>query len=297
MESTPVDVTNISPEEFQNFLNSFDHVFSDCDGVVWRFRALPRVGEFFDLMKKHGKTVHFASNNSMRSQENYEAKFKDAKIENGFQHLITPSVAIAEYLKTANFNKKKKIYAVSCEQTIKVLESYGYSCKKGPDVGYENFEDHIEYLQDDPEIGAVVVDNDLNANLAKIQRAVTYLKKPDVLFLGGATDRYVYHKQGCSALDCGIFTEIIAAESHRDPIILGKPGKLYAESAMRKEGVTDASRVLFIGDLIDQDVGLGKAAGFKTLMVLSSISKEEMLAHKIRPDYYADSLASIVPFL
>lgn len=35
-------------------------------------------------MKKYGKRVHYVSNNSLRTKQNYEKKFKDAGIENGF---------------------------------------------------------------------------------------------------------------------------------------------------------------------------------------------------------------------
>lgn len=45
---------------------------------------LPGAGEFFKRMKQHGKTVHFVSNNSLRTKHNYEEKFKASGIENGF---------------------------------------------------------------------------------------------------------------------------------------------------------------------------------------------------------------------
>ncbi|XP_075975531.1 uncharacterized protein LOC142976161 [Anticarsia gemmatalis] len=296
MNSTPVPLLDLKPEEFQRFLDSFDHVFSDCDGVIWTTNALPRVGEFFDLMKKHGKTVHFVSNNSIRTQENYEDMFKEAKIENGFPRLTTPSVAIVEYLKAANFNKA--VYSMACPQTVKMLEANGIKCKTGPDLPADYYEDFIEYLQEDPEIGAVVFDCDFRGNLAKLHKSITYLKNPEVLFLCGATDRKIVFKKGYSALGCAVFTEVVAAETNRQPIVLGKPSKVFGEFAMKRAGITDPSRVLFIGDMIEQDVGLGRNTGFKTLMVLTNIPKETMLAHKTtRPDYYADSLASIVPLL
>ncbi|CAB3227119.1 unnamed protein product [Arctia plantaginis] len=296
MITLPVNLLDLKPEEFKKFLDSFDHVFSDCDGVVWTANALHRVGEFFDLIKKHGKTVHFVSNNSMRSRQNYEEKFKEANIENGFKSLTTPSIAIAGYLKGLNF--KKKVYAMACDETVKTLNSYGIEAKTGPLVVPDDFDDYNQYAEDDPEIGAVVCDCDVKANLAKIHKAVTYLRRPEVLFLCGATDRHIYFEKGRSALGCSIFTNVVSEDSNRSPIVLSKPGKLFGDFAMKRAGVTDPSKVLFIGDMIEQDVGLGKNTGFKTLLLLTNISKEKMLAHKtIRPDFYADSLASIVPLL
>lgn len=45
------------------------------------------------------------------------------------------------------------------------------------------------------------------------------------------------------------FSEIVAEYTGRTPIGLGKPSKIYGEFAMKRAGVTDASRVLFIGDM------------------------------------------------
>ncbi|CAD0201908.1 unnamed protein product [Chrysodeixis includens] len=296
MDITPVNLLELNAEGFKAFLDSFDHVFSDCDGVIWSKKAYPNVGKFFSLMKKHGKTVNFASNNSLRSKENYEERFKDAEIENGFENLTIPSVAISEYLKSVNFNKK--VYSVSCPETNNVLRSYGIECKEGPDLGPEYYEDFVQFTNDDPEIGAVVFDCDFTVNLPKLTKAITYLNRPDVLFLCGATDRHVYYKPGVKNIGTGVFTDLAGEESNRKPIVLGKPGKGFGECVMKRAGVTDPSRVLFIGDMIEQDVGLGRATGFKTLLILTNATVDTMLSHKtIRPDFYAESLGSIVPLL
>lgn len=286
---------DLSVEDFNKFLDSFDHVLSDCDGVIWTQNPLPRVGEFFKQMKKRGKTVNFVSNNSIRSRANYEAQFKAAGIDNGFESLIIPSIAVAEYLKSATFNKT--VYCVTCTETKRVLEAHGFKCKEGPDLGPEYYGEYIQYLEDDEEIGAVVFDSDFRINLPKMYRAITYLKRPEVLFINGATDRSVPMKPGLLALGTGVFADLVTAEVKREPVLLGKPGKAFGEFAMKRAGITDPSRVLFIGDMIAQDVSLGKAVGFNTLLVLTNTTKEEMLSHTIRPDYYAESLGSIVPLI
>ncbi|XP_045769498.1 phosphoglycolate phosphatase 2-like [Maniola jurtina] len=293
----PVSLLELNETEVKEFLSSFDHVFSDCDGVIWETNnAFPGAGKFFELMKRLGKTVHFVSNNSLRSRENYEAKFKSADIDDGFEHLTIPSTAIAEYLKSVKFDKT--VYCVACPETVVVLKSHGFKCKEGPDVGTYYYGDYIDYLTDDEEIGAVVFDSDFKVNLPKLYKALTYLRRPEVLFISGATDKYVPLKAGVLTLGTGLFTEIASQESKREPILLGKPGKTFGEFAMKRAGVSDPSRVLFIGDMIEQDVGLGRATGFKTLLVLTNKTKEEMMSHEtLKPDYYADSLGSIVPIL
>ncbi|XP_049872791.1 uncharacterized protein LOC126371514 [Pectinophora gossypiella] len=291
----PVNVCELKPEEFKKFLNSFDHVFSDCDGVIWNAAPLPGSGKFFELMKKLGKTVHYVSNNSLRTKENYEAKFQAAGIDDGFEKLTIPSTAIAEYLKSQNI--KNKIYCVSCVETIRVLQSHGFQCESGPEEIPDFYADFVQFLEDDENIGAVVFDSDFKINLPKLYKASTYLKRPEVHFINGASDRLVPLTKGVS-LGVGVFSDIVSDFVKREPIALGKPGKMFGEFAMKRAGITDPSRVLFIGDMIEQDIGLGKAVGFKTLLVHTTHTTEDMLAHpNIKPDYYAPDLGSIVPVL
>ncbi|KAI8421498.1 hypothetical protein MSG28_009549 [Choristoneura fumiferana] len=168
----PVNLVEANLDVFQKFLDSFDHVFSDCDEGT---------GEFIKLMKQHGKKVHFLSNNSMRSKEEYKEHFDN-------ENLTIPSIAIAEYLKSMNFDKQ--VYCVTCPETKKVLESYGFKCKYGPDVGFDNFADYGQYLKDDLDIGAVVFDSDYKVNMPKMYKAQAYLRRPEVLFFNGPTDKH-----------------------------------------------------------------------------------------------------------
>lgn len=294
--SEPVNLLELGSEDFKKFLDSFDYVFSDCDGVIWTSRTpYSGSGKFFELMKKLGKEAYFVSNNSLKTKERYVELFDAAGIKNGFERLTIPSVAIAEYLKSMKFDKA--VYCITCVQTQVMLESYGFKCKSGPLYGTEELKDYISYVEDDEEIGAVVLDSDFRVNLPKLYKAITYLKRPDVLFINGATDRIVPLKPGVLTFGTSVITDIINVESKREPLELGKPSKVFGDFALKRAGVTDPSRVLFIGDMIEQDVGLGKNCGFKTLLVLTSTTKEAMLENNTRPDYYAPSLGSLVPIL
>ncbi|XP_061714034.1 uncharacterized protein LOC133522658 [Cydia pomonella] len=291
----PVNLTEVNSDGFKQFLDSFDHVFSDCDGVLWLTpKILPGVGDFFRLMKENGKTVHFVSNNSMRSKENYTTLFDKAGISGGFEKLITPSVAMVEYLKSVNFDKH--VFCLTCSETKKMFEANGFKTKHGPDVVHDNFADFAEYLIDDADIGAVAFDSDYKVNLPKMYKATTYLRRPEVLFMNGPTDKYVPFN-GQMAAGVAFAAELVSELVKRKPIGLGKPSQDFGVLAMRRAFVTDPSRVLFIGDMIEQDVGLGKNTGFKTLLVLTHHTEKEMMAEPVarQPDFFAPSLGSIVP--
>ncbi|KAJ0183126.1 hypothetical protein K1T71_001102 [Dendrolimus kikuchii] len=291
----PVNLLDLGSDDFQKFMDSFDYVFSDCDGVIWTRTPLPGSGKFFELIKNRGKDAYFVSNNSIKSEETYTKLFEAVGIEDGFNRLTIPSVAIMEYLKSVNFNKS--IYCVTCSETQKVLERNGFKCKSGPLSTTENLADYLSYIEDDEEIGAVVIDSDFRVNIPKMYKSITYLKRPDVLFINGATDRIVPLKPGLVVFGTTVITDVINTESKREPIVLGKPSKLFGQLAMKRAGVTDPSRVLFIGDMIEQDIGLGKNCGFKTMLVLTNATEDQMLSSDIRPDYYAPNLGSLVPLL
>ncbi|XP_013193831.2 uncharacterized protein LOC106137529 [Amyelois transitella] len=293
--TTPVNLETLDSNGLKQFLDSFDHVFSDCDGVIWGSGGpLKGSGEFIELMKKIGKTVHFVSNNSIRTQQNYENQFKAAGVQNGYENLTIPSLAIKEFLKSKNFTKA--VYCVTCPETKRVLQDAGFKTKEGP-ASAPGYDELGQFFDDDPEVGAVLLDCDTNLNLPKIYRCVTYLERDDVLYLSGATDKYWATKRGI-AIGAGFFTQLVSEEAKRQPIQLGKPGKIFGEFAMKRAGVTDPGRVLFIGDMLEQDVGLGKNTGFKTFLVLSHHTVEEMQSQdRLRPDYYAGSLGTVVPVL
>ncbi|KOB74801.1 4-nitrophenylphosphatase [Operophtera brumata] len=242
--ATPVNLLELGAGDFKQFLDSFDHVFSDCDGVIWAKTPLPGSSDFFKLIKKYGKTVNYVSNNSIRTRDKYDARFQAAGEPNNTLHSDSRVPEICQLQ------------------------------EESPHEPLDHYEKFVEYLKDDEEIAAVVFDSDFKINLAKIYKAVTYLSRPDVLFLSGT----------------GVFTDLVTEQVKRDPVQLGKPGKVFGEFAMKRAGVTDPSRVLFIGDMIEQDVGLGKATGFKTLLVLTNISEDKMMNHEIKPDFYAPSL-------
>lgn len=73
----PVDLKKLSNENIKNFLNSFDTVLTDCDGVLWLVNS-PISGAFNALenLEKIGKKVLFVSNNTLSTVDDYLKKFR-----------------------------------------------------------------------------------------------------------------------------------------------------------------------------------------------------------------------------
>jgi len=99
----------------------------------------------------------------------------------------------------------------------------------------------------------------------------------EVLRAGGADFERAYYCPHTSEENC----------SCRKP----KPGLFF--QAAREYGPIDFSKAFFVGDS-DIDVEAGKAAGCRTILVLSGKTKsgEEVLSWKVKPDYIAQNLVS-----
>lgn len=85
----------------------------------------------------------------------------------------------------------------------------------------------------------------------------------------------------------------------REAIVMSKPGKAMASIILKRFQITEPARVLFIGDMLEQDIAFGTQCGFPKLLVLTGGCTEgELLSgsHPVEqvPDYYADSFADFI---
>lgn len=112
----------------------------------------------------------------------------------------------------------------------------------------ESMKCFLENLQDDEQIGAVVIDWSLNVNYMALQKAVIYLNRPDVIFVTGATDKRLPLSSKVKLIGPGYFQNAVEDLSDKKPFVFGKPGKSLSEFITKKYEITDPRRVLFIGD-------------------------------------------------
>ncbi|KAF5275273.1 hypothetical protein FQR65_LT16765 [Abscondita terminalis] len=66
-----------------------------------------------------------------------------------------------------------------------------------------------------------------------------------------------------------MFVDALLAVVEQTPIEFGKPSLNFSDFIKVKYNIEDASRVLFVGDSIEQDVEFGSISGFQTLLVLT----------------------------
>lgn len=132
----PKNLLQLSREEKQKFVDSFDLVLHDCDGVLWTLSGvLPGIKEGVDALCKLNKSLGFVSNNSISDQEKYEAKFSALGIKFDYKkQLIHPADSIVAYLNKINFDKSKTIYLIGSAVHKTLLEENGYKFIVGVSV-------------------------------------------------------------------------------------------------------------------------------------------------------------------
>ena len=122
----------MSIPERKAFLNSFDIVFSDCDGVVWNFYPhgpIKNVDKGIDFLRSAEKKVVFVTNNSVIHIDIHIQNFEKYGINVKPEDVIHPAKSIVEYLQRIKFNGL--IYCLSGSNFQKHLTDAGFEVMNG----------------------------------------------------------------------------------------------------------------------------------------------------------------------
>ena len=69
------EIEHLSNNEIDEFLNSFDTVLTDCDGVLWTgSHAIDGSPQVVQALRQLGKKVIYVTNNSTKSRNGYLKK-------------------------------------------------------------------------------------------------------------------------------------------------------------------------------------------------------------------------------
>ncbi|XP_055616534.1 uncharacterized protein LOC129769869 [Toxorhynchites rutilus septentrionalis] len=297
---------DLSKAEKRAFLDSFDMILSDCDGVVWNFTGpIPGVNKALQLLKQKGKKIAFISNNGMRTMEEYKQNFSKLGIDVSERDIIHPALTTVKYLKSIKM--QDAVYCIGTEIFKDYLRNAGFTVLDGPTERFPDervanpvrvYTDFFEET-DSPKVGAVVMDIDVNISLAHLMKAKCYLQRNrDCLLIAGATDKIVPLDSSMDVIGPGYFIDILERASRRKALVLGKPGQALATFVLEQFNVTRPKRTLFIGDMLPQDMGFGTKCGFQKILMLSGgTTKSMMFSHERSeelPNFYASSFADFI---
>ena len=305
---SPINLDN--KNRVLEFLDRFDYILSDCDGVLWlNNQAVPGVPSVMNKLRAMGKKIIFATNNSTKTREEFEQKLTKLGYKCHIDELFPTSFSTAVYLNSIGFHKK--VYAVGCSGIRDELHKFGIECSG---VGFEStptdWTPGMADVELDPDVGAVVVGFDNQISFPKLVKACSYVNRPNNLFIASNADESYpspRNKPEILVPGPGAYVAAIQAVTGKEPIPLGKPFKYFFDIICMEHPDIDPKRAIMIGDRLTTDMVFGRNNGIKTLFVQSGIGTFNDMANFINstnpddhlcvPDYYLNSLDDLNKYL
>jgi len=250
----------------------------DLDGTVFQGdRLIPGADRAVAALRASNRRVAFVSNRGNMSRTMCLDKLRRAGVEAELDEIVLASTVAARFL--------KRHYPDAAVWTL-----------GDPGLAQE-LADHGVRLSDAPEasdwlvvsLHETLTYDDLNAAFQAVKHGAR--------MLATNLDR-TFPKDGKHAIDvAGMAGAIEAASGRRVEVVVGKPTFHMGETALAVAGVP-GEQCAMIGDSLESDVGLGRAHGMTTVLVLTGSTDAAALERaEHRPDIVIESLADIVTLL
>jgi NagD protein len=210
------------------------------------------------------------TNNSQRTRLEAVRKLRKLGIEVTEKHIYTSAMATGKFL--AGQVPNGTAYVLGEGGLLTSLHENG-----------------ITLVDNDPDF--VVLGEGRNFTLEMVQRAV------DMILAGAkfiATNRDPSpKKKGWNNLGIAATAAMIEEATGVKAFVVGKPGPVMMRAARKALGL-ETAEVTVIGDTMDTDIQGGVQMGYKTILVLSGITKkEELTKYAFKPDQVVDSVHDI----
>ncbi len=250
------------------------------DGVLYRGgRVLPGVVDLLNALEIRQKPYMLATNNSMASPADYQAKLRTMGIEVPAERVLTAGTATRDYLQES-LPENAGIFAVGMPALREQLFS---------ETGFRP----VQFGEEQPD--AVVVGLDLAFTYDKLKAASSAIRN-GALFVATNADATLPTENGLVP-GAGSIVAAIATASGCEPTVIGKPSPQILEKAAKHVGVLPSDAVM-IGDRLDTDILAGHRAGMLTVLVLTGVStREEIAESPALPDLVFTDLRSVLEAL
>lgn len=243
----------------------------DMDGVVYGGDTLiPGADIFINGLVTNSVPFMFMTNNSQRTPLEVVRKLARLGITVTEKHVYTSAMATGKFLQS------------------QIPGGTAYVLGEGGMLS--SLHDHgIILVDSDPDF--VVLGEGRNFTLEMVQRAV------DMILAGAkfiTTNRDPSpKKKGWNNLGIAATTAMIEEATGVKAFVVGKPGPVMMRSARKALGLETAETTI-IGDTMDTDIQGGVQMGYKTILVLSGITKQEdFKKYAFKPDMVVNSVNEI----
>lgn len=260
-------------------LNQIQNLIIDMDGVLWHGETpLPGFNAFFDTLRELDLRFVLATNNASKTLAQYQQKLAGFGVSLDREQIITSAEATGQYL-GREYAAGTAVYVVGDDGLREAMSTRGFRLVSAEEAAKG-------------ETAAVVV--------VGFTRHVTYpelamgslLVHKGAAFIGSNPDVSFPSEYG-PLPGAGALIALIQAATGVEPTIIGKPGPIIFREAMEKLGGAP-NHTAMVGDRLNTDIAGAKAAGLRSILLLSGISKREDLAESsLQPDYIFDDIIAL----
>lgn len=252
----------------------FDGYIFDLDGTIYLGdRLLPGAGEAIRRLRADRRVV-FLSNNPTSTRENYAARLCALGLPTEPHEIVNSSLVMIQWL--LREAPGCRVFAVSEQPLEDELLAAGF-----------------ELVEDASAIDVVIASFDRTFHYGKLQIAFDAIRA-GARFVATNADRYCPMPGGGEPDAAAVIAAIEACTATKVEVVVGKPSPIMIR-AVAEIMRLPLDRCLMIGDRLETDIAMGRAAGMATALVLTGATTPELLgASEIQPDYVLESLADLI---
>jgi 4-nitrophenyl phosphatase len=261
-------------------MDDIKHLVIDMDGVLWQGeQAMPGLVSFFETLKRRGLPYVLATNNAMKLSDDYVLKLRGMNVEMPPERILTSAEAAAQYIRR-HYPELSEVYVVGEGGLRRAVERQGLTIISPQAVREGRFVPLV--------VGGLVRES-LSYELLAM---ATLLVRQGAHFIATNYDPSYPTELG-QLPGAGAVLSVIERATGVTPTIIGKPEPHLFDEALYRLGAP-AQDTAMIGDRLSTDIAGAKAAGMRTILLLSGVTDQaELDASDIRPDYIFKDIAAL----
>jgi arabinose operon protein AraL len=247
----------------------------DLDGTVYLGeRLLPGAQAAVAALRAAGRRLCFLSNKPIASRADYAVKLTRLGIPTDVEEVINSSYVLARWLDRET--PGARVFVIGEPPLIAELEQAGLKPVDGPEADW------------------VVVAFDRTFDYRKLDVALQAVARHGARLVGTNPDRTCPVDGGEIPDAAGMIGAVEGVTGRKVEPIVGKPSPITLAVALERLGLT-AAECAIVGDRLETDVAMGKAAGLATILVLTGITRaDDPAIARWQPDQVLASLEELL---
>lgn len=250
------------------------------DGTLYLGRTLfTFTPAFFQCLARLGIGHTFITNNCSISVDEYLLKLRGMGIEACRDQLYTSALSTLDYLRES-LPGISRFYVLGTPSLCGEFAQAGYTIVTG---------------EDEPE--AVVVSFDTTLTFERLAKAAWWIQRGKP-FVATHPDQTCPTDRPIILVDCGSICECLYSATGRRPqAVLGKPSPAIVHAVLTRHGL-QPNELAVVGDRLNTDMALARAAGVTGALVLTGATRREDLADSpVQPDLVVENVGDLARLL